>query len=53
MASGTGWQLLRSTAFFDGADAGGHLAVLLVWVAVGIGAILAGARLQQRRTASG
>ena len=53
MPPGAGGQLLRSTAFFDGADAGGHLAVLLVWVAVGLAAILAAARLQQRRPASG
>jgi hypothetical protein len=47
---GAAGQMLRSTAFFDGAGAGGHLAVLLVWIAVGLAAILAGARLQQQRT---
>ena len=47
---GASGQLLRSTAFFDSAGAGRHLAVLLVWIAVGLGAILAGARLQQQRT---
>jgi hypothetical protein len=43
-------QLLRSIAFFDGAGAGRHLVVLLVWIALGLGAILAGARLQQQKT---
>jgi hypothetical protein len=42
-------QLLRSTAFFDGAGAGGRRAVLLVWIALGLGAIPAGAKLQQQR----
>lgn len=46
---GAGGQLLRSTAFFDGAGAGGHLAVLLVWIALGLGAILAGAKLRPSR----
>ena len=45
---GAGGQLLRSTAFFDGAGAGGHLAVLLVWIGLGLGAVLAGAQLRQR-----
>lgn len=45
---GASGQLLRSTAFFDGAGAGGPLAVLLVWTALGLGAILAGAKLQER-----
>ena len=48
---GASGQLLRSTAFFDGAGAGGHLAVLLVWIALGLGGILAGAKLQQQKTA--
>jgi hypothetical protein len=47
---GASGQLLRSTAFFDSAGAGGHLAVLLVWIAVGLGAILAAAKLQQQRS---
>ena len=34
---GAGGNLLRSTAFFDGAGAGGQLAVLLVWTALGLG----------------
>jgi hypothetical protein len=47
---GASGQLLRSTAFFDGAGAGGHLAVLLVWIALGLGGILAAAKLRQQRT---
>ena len=47
---GASGQLLRSTAFFDGAGAGTHLAALLAWTALGVGAILAGAKLQQRRS---
>jgi hypothetical protein len=45
---GAGGQLLRSTAFFDGAAAGGPVAVLLVWIGLGFGAVLAGAQLRQR-----
>jgi hypothetical protein len=46
---GAGGNLLRSTAFFDGADAGGHLAVLFLWSAVGLSAMCAAALLQRRR----
>ena len=48
---GAGGNLLRNTAFFDGAGGGGQLAVLLVWTALGLGAIMAGAVMQRRRTA--
>ncbi len=48
---GAGGNLLRNTAFFDGAGGGGQLAVLLVWTALGLGAIMAGAAMQRRRTA--
>jgi hypothetical protein len=48
---GAGGNLLRNTAFFDGAGGGGQLAVLLVWTALGLGAITAGAVMQRRRTA--
>jgi hypothetical protein len=42
---GAGGNLLRSTGFFDGAAAGGHLAVLAAWVAGGLGLLaLAAAR---------
>jgi hypothetical protein len=45
---GAGGQLLRSSAFFDGAGSGGPLVVLLVWVGLGFGGVLAGAQLRQR-----
>jgi hypothetical protein len=48
---GAGGNLLRNTAFFDGAGGGGQLAVLLVWTVLGLGAIMAGAAMQRRRTA--
>ena len=46
---GAAGQLLRNTAFFDGADSGGHVAVLLAWAVVGVGGILAGAAMRRRR----
>lgn len=46
---GAGGNLLRNTAFFDGAGGGGQLAVLLVWTALGLGAIVAGAAMQRPR----
>jgi hypothetical protein len=46
---GAGGNLLRSTAYFDGAGEGWHLAVLLGWAAFGFSAIYAGALLQRRR----
>jgi hypothetical protein len=36
MPPGAGGNLLRSTGFFDGAAAGGHVVVLLAWVALGL-----------------
>jgi hypothetical protein len=48
---GAGGHLLRNTAFFDGADSGGQLAVLLVWMVLGLGAIMVGAAMRRRRTA--
>jgi hypothetical protein len=36
MPPGAGGNLLRSTGFFDGAAAGGHLVVLLAWAAAGL-----------------
>lgn len=48
---GAGANLLRSTGYFDGAAAGGHVAVLSLWALVGLAAIaLAAVRL--RRPAS-
>ena len=41
-AAGRGGNLLRNTAFFNGAGGGGRLAVPLMWTALGLGAIMAG-----------
>jgi hypothetical protein len=38
---GAGGNLLRSTAFFDGAGAAGHLAVLVTWAVLGLVALAA------------
>jgi hypothetical protein len=48
---GAGGSLLRSTAFFDGAAAGGPLIVLLAWVAFGL-AVAGVAALRRRRPAA-
>jgi hypothetical protein len=40
---GAGGNLLRSTAFFDGAGASGHLTVLVTWAVLGLAAVAAGA----------
>ena len=39
-----GGQALRDTAFFDGADLGGRLLVLFVWIAIGLSLVALGAR---------
>jgi len=39
---GAGASLLRSTAYFGGQGAAGHLIVLAAWIAAGLAAILAG-----------
>jgi hypothetical protein len=39
---GAGASLLRSTAYFGGHGAAGHLTVLLVWIVLGMVAIVAG-----------
>ena len=41
MPPGAGGNLLRSTGYFDGAAAGGHIAVLLAWTLTGLGALTA------------
>jgi hypothetical protein len=46
---GAGGQLLRSTAFFDGAGATHSVIVLLCWLTLGVGLCLA-RRLRTRRT---
>ncbi|MFI2781382.1 ABC transporter permease [Streptomyces sp. ALB3] len=43
---GAGGSLLRSTAFFDGAAAGGPALVLTAWAAAGLVAVLSGGRRQ-------
>ena len=48
---GAGGNLFRSTGFFDGAAAGGHVAVLTVWALGGLG-LLAAAGLRHRRRES-
>ena len=45
---GAGANLLRSTAYFGGHGAGGHLAVLLVWTALGLGSVVVGHRFAPR-----
>ena len=49
---GAGGNLLRSTGFFDGAAAGGHVAVLAAWAIAGLALLLAAA-LRDRRRAPG
>jgi hypothetical protein len=49
---GAGGNLLRSTGYFDGAAAGGHIAVLATWAGAGIAAMLAATLVARRRTAS-
>jgi hypothetical protein len=46
---GAGGSLLRSTAYFNGNGAGGHVAVLAVWSLLGLGAIVVGHRRARRR----
>jgi hypothetical protein len=49
MPPGAGGNLLRSTGYFDGAAAGGHVAVLAAWALVGLIALVAGARSRRSR----
>ncbi|HXP55382.1 MAG TPA: ABC transporter permease [Streptosporangiaceae bacterium] len=49
---GAGASLLRSTAYFGGRGAGGHLVVLIVWAVLGLAAILAGHHAPFRFAAS-
>jgi hypothetical protein len=51
MPPGAGGNLLRSTGLFDGAAAGGHVAVLAVWAAAGFALLLATAARARRRAA--
>lgn len=45
---GAGGQLLRSTAYFDGAGAAPHLLVLGCWIVLGLVLVAAGARRRTR-----
>jgi len=49
MPPGAGGNLLRSTGLFDGAAAGGHVAVLVVWASVGFALLLATGAMARRR----
>jgi hypothetical protein len=52
MPPGAGGNLLRSTAFFGGAGGGGSLAVLCVWILLGLAMIAGDALLSRGRIAS-
>ena len=55
MPPGAGGNLLRSTGYFDGAAAGGHVSVLVVWTLAGLALLLAtrtAPRLQSPRRGS-
>jgi hypothetical protein len=52
MPPGAGGNLLRSTAFFGGAGGGGALAVLCVWILLGLVMVAGDALLSRRRVAS-
>jgi hypothetical protein len=49
MPPGAGGSLLRSTGYFDGAAASGHVTVLAVWALAGLGALLIAALRDRRR----
>jgi hypothetical protein len=48
---GAGANLLRSTGYFDGAGASGHIWVLVAWAALGLGALAAAALRRRAATA--
>jgi hypothetical protein len=50
MPPGAGAQLLRSTAYFSGDGATGHVVVLAAWAVAGIAAVVAGHRLRSEPT---
>jgi hypothetical protein len=53
---GAGASLIRNTAYFDGNDIRGHLAVLIAWAALGLGVLglrrLRGTRRQESNSAA-
>jgi hypothetical protein len=52
MPPGAGGNLLRSTAFFGGAGGGGSLAVLCVWIFLGLAMVVGDALLTRGRVSS-
>jgi len=48
LPAGAGGNLLRSTAYFNGNGAAGHLSVLIIWSVLGLAAIVAGQRFRSR-----
>jgi hypothetical protein len=46
LPAGAGGNLLRSTAYFNGNGAAGHLSVLIIWSVLGLAAVFAGQRLR-------
>lgn len=50
---GAGSNLLRSTGYFDGAGAAGHLAVLAVWALAGLGLLALAHRRAHRSSLAG
>ena len=53
MPPGAGGNLLRSTGYFDGAAAGGHVAVLITWTLAGVVLLLAAeARIRRQAPAA-
>jgi hypothetical protein len=51
LPAGAGGNLLRSTAYFNGNGAAGHLGVLIIWSVLGLAAIFAGQRFPSRLAA--
>ncbi len=48
LPAGAGGNLLRSTAYFNGNGAAGHLIVLIIWSVLGLAAVFAGQRFPFR-----
>jgi hypothetical protein len=52
MPPGAGGNLLRSTGFFDGAAAGGHVAVLATWALAGLALLIVADRQSERASST-
>ena len=52
LSAGAGGNLLRSTGYFDGAAAGGHVAVLTAWLLLGLVLLAIAGRRDRRRAAA-